>query len=625
MRTRTWLAALPLLLLSLGVAAAERILDYHSEIEIGRDAALVVEETIRVQSEGRQIRHGIYRDFPIRYTTPLGVSHRVGFELLSAERDGRTENSRIEQRGNGLRIYLGRADKMLRPGEHEYRIRYRTTRQLGFFDDHDELYWNVTGNGWTFPIDHASARVTLPAPVPDEQLRLAGFTGPQGSTASHLTSRIEDGQHAFFETTRPLAPHEGLTLVLGWPKGLIEPPTETENFVADNRHNLAAVGTVIAVLAYYLLAWWRVGRDPQSGVIAPLYRPPENLSPASMRYLEQMGYDDKAFAAALVNLAVKGALEIRQQGKRFQLERQSGWKGDLAPGEAVLLSTLFAEGPRVELEQENHALLKKALRRHRKRLERDYNRVAFHSNRKYLWPGILLGIGGMGLTLALMPDPAMLASTLASGVLIAILLLLLADLWRKWKKGLRSFKLLPPLLMAGALIYILRDSIGLIGQQQGPPAWPVVASLLVLLLINLGFFEWIKAPTPGGRKLMDRIEGFKLYLSVAEADDILLRGEPKFDADRYQSYLPYALALGVESAWSQRLQQAIETGLIPPDYRPRGLYMEVGDRGFGRAASRFSQQLGSAIASASTAPGSSSGFSGGSSGGGGGGGGGGGW
>jgi len=324
-------------------------------------------------------------------------------------------------------------------------------------------------------------------------------------------------------------------------------------------------------------------------------------------------------------LAVKGALEIRKQGKQFLLERQAGWKGDLAPGEAVLLSSLFAEGPRVELKQENHALLKKARRQHRKRLERDYNRVAFHSNRKHLWPGILLGIAGMGLSLTLMPDSAVLASTLASGVLVAILLLLLVDLWRKWKKGARPLRLLSPLVMAGVLIYILRDSIGLIGQQQGPPAWPVVASLLLLILINLGFFEWIKAPTPGGRKLMDRIEGFKLYLSVAEADDILLRGEPEFDTDRFQSYLPYALALGVESAWSQRLQQAIEAGLIPPDYRPRGLYMEVGDRGFGHAASRFSHQLDSAIASASTAPGSSSGFSGGSSGGGGGGGGGGGW
>ncbi len=623
-----WLAALlclPMLLYSLDVAAAERILDYHSEIRIGPDAALTVEETLRVQAEGQQIRHGIYRDFPTRYTTPLGLSRSVGFELLSAERDGQAENSRIQQQGNGLRIYLGRGDELLPPGEHEYRIRYRTTRQLGFFDDHDELYWNVTGNGWIFPIDHASARVSLPASVPAGQLRLAGFTGSQGSRASHLTSRIEDGQHVFFETIRPLAPGEGLTLVLGWPKGLVTPPPENENLLADNRHNLAAIGTVVVVLAYYLLVWTRVGRDPPGGIIAPMYRPPEGLSPASMRYLEQMAYDDKAFAAALVNLAVKGALEIRQQGKHFEIERHSDWQGDLAPGEAALLSALFAEGPNVELEQKNHALLKKARRQHRKRLEQDYNRTAFRSNRKYLWPGILLSIGGMGLSLMLMPGKAMLTPTLVGCYLLGALLLIASNAWRKWKKGASLARQLPGLLMAGVLLYLFRDALVRISEQQGPPAWPVVVSLSALLLINLGFFEWIKAPTPGGRKLMDLIEGFKLYLSVAEADDLMLRGEPEFNSDRYERYLPYALALGVENAWSQRLQQAIEAGLIAADYRPRGLYMDVSDRSFGRAASRFSQQLGSAIASASTAPGSSSGFSGGSSGGGGGGGGGGGW
>ncbi len=613
-----------LLLLALPALAEERILDFHSEIAIQPDSSLIVEERIRVRAEGQRIRRGIYRDFPTRYSTRLGGSRTVGFELLETLRDGQPEASRIESRGNGLRIYLGRADLFLQPGEYEYRIRYRTTRQLGFFEDHDELYWNVTGNGWAFPIEQASARVELPAEVDPQELKLDGFTGPQGSTERFLTSYIEDGRHVYFETTQPLAPREGLTLVLGWPKGLVAPHSETEAFYADNRHNLVAGGTLLAVLIYYLLAWRRVGRDPESGVIAPLYRPPEGLSPASMRYLTRMGYDNRAFAAALVNLAVKGVLSIDKPGKRFVIRRLQRNPDNPAPGEQALLQALFAEGDSVELGQENHRLLQKAREKHRKRLNADFNKTMFNTNRKYLLPGILLSIAGTGLTLILMPQSA-LAATLTVTVLTVSTLLLGGDLWRKWRQGKPLIKLLPLAAMTVVFLYIFSDAVSALIREQGPPAWPAVASTVALALVNIGFFEWIKAPTPGGRKLLDRIEGFRLYLSVAEGDDLMLRGEPEFNAERFQDYLPYAIALGVENAWSQRLQQAIAAGLVAADYRPRGLHYGIGDRGFGRATQQFSQQLGSAIAAASAAPGSSSGFSGGSSGGGGGGGGGGGW
>ncbi len=615
-----------LLALFSGVAVAgERILDFHSEIEIREDGSLIVEERIRVRSEGQNIRRGIYRDFPTRYRTPAGLTRRVGFELLETSRDGQPEQNRVESRGNGLRIYLGRADYLLPPGGHEYRIRYRTTRQIGFFDDHDELYWNVTGNGWSFPIDQASARVTLPAAVPASELRLDGFTGLQGSTERFFTSYIEDERRVVFETTRELGPREGLTLVLGWPKGLVTPPSEEELFLDDNRHNLVAGGSLLAVLAYYLFAWFRVGRDPESGVIAPLYRPPENLSPASMRYLEKMGYDRQAFTAALVNLAVKGVISIDKPDKRFVLQRLQKDPSGLAPGEQALLDALFEAGDRLELDPANHQTLQKARNRHRKRLDADFNKTMFHTNRKYLVPGILLSVAGAAWGLSLIPDPDTLSATVTFTVMAGILLVLGASLWSKWRAGLSLFKLLPLLVMMGVLGFILKTVLDMLLSQQGPPAWPMVLSLAGLAAVNLGFFKWIKAPTPGGRKLLDQIEGFKLYLSVAEGDDLMLSGEPEFTAERFQEYLPYAIALGVENAWSQRLQQAVAAGLVAPDYQPRGLHYRVGDRGFGQATQQFSQQLGSAIASASTAPGSSSGFSGGSSGGGGGGGGGGGW
>jgi hypothetical protein len=190
---RLLFALLLLFCFTLPAAAAERILDYHSDITVTRNGDLDVTEIIRVQAEGYKIRHGIYRDFPTRYARPvslpsfvpvelrrfigqltgdLGPSREVGFKILGVTRDGQPEPYHTKSLSNGVRIYIGSRSTNVTPGVHTYRIRYRTDRQLGFFKDHDELYWNVTGTGWDFPIDHASATVHLPGGIPAADLQV---------------------------------------------------------------------------------------------------------------------------------------------------------------------------------------------------------------------------------------------------------------------------------------------------------------------------------------------------------------------------------------------------------------------------------------------------------------------
>src|SRR3712207_1756743 len=168
-----------------------------------------------------QFQHGLLRDFPTRYERG-GRTVRVGFEVEQVQRDGRDEPWTTEGIDNGVRVRIGSADIFLPNGEHSYTIRYRTTRQLGFFDAYDELYWNVTGNGWAFPIDVASARVRLPQPVRFGQR--AFYTGPQGSTASNAAVVEEAPGTMLVRTTAPLDQFEGLTIALAWPKGVVTPP-----------------------------------------------------------------------------------------------------------------------------------------------------------------------------------------------------------------------------------------------------------------------------------------------------------------------------------------------------------------------------------------------------------------
>ena len=144
------------------VDRGERILSYYSDIQVAADASLHVTETIRVEAEGNQIRHGIYRDFPTRYDRD-GRRVFVGFTVDGVERDGHAEPWRRESIDGGVRIRIGDASEEVPTGEHSYVIRYTTTRQLNFSNPNfDELYWNVTGNYWRFPIDSAEVRVRLP-------------------------------------------------------------------------------------------------------------------------------------------------------------------------------------------------------------------------------------------------------------------------------------------------------------------------------------------------------------------------------------------------------------------------------------------------------------------------------
>ena len=223
-------SALAVLAIALLGAAAparadERILAFDSTITVNRDGTLEVHETIRVRAEGHDIRRGIYRDFPTIYPAKDGRQITVGFYFAAAARDGQPEPWRTEAMGNGVRVYLGSAAVSLPQGEHVYELTYRTDRQMGFFADHDELYWNATGNGWGFPIDRASARILLPEAVPRADITMEAYTGAQGASGGHYTARLDNGT-PFFETTRGLEPHTGLTIVAMWPKGFIMPAVE---------------------------------------------------------------------------------------------------------------------------------------------------------------------------------------------------------------------------------------------------------------------------------------------------------------------------------------------------------------------------------------------------------------
>jgi uncharacterized membrane protein YgcG len=551
-------------LIAATAGADERILSFHSQITIAADAGMRVEETIRVAAEGNSIRRGIYRDFPTEYTDAYGNAYTVDFKLVEVTRDGSPEPSHTERRSNGVRIYIGAQDRLLPPGEYSYTLVYNTRRQIGFFADHDELYWNVTGNGWVFSIDTASAEVVLPQLVPAADISVEGFTGSTGSRQRNYTAAVAQGR-ASIHTTRPLLAAQGLTLVASWPKGVVQEPGNWQRLVyllEDNRGLLLALAALLLSWLYLHLAWMRYGRDPEPGVIFPRYEPPAGYSPASARYIIRMGYDAKVLSAAVINLAVKGYLSISKDGREFRLQRRSSTQ-KLAPGESALLSLLFVGGPDLELDNKNHAVIGQAKAAHQRALQRDYLNIYFRRNTAKIAPSVL---GSLAVA-------------------------------------------------------------ALIGMLQGftPVA---IAVLLANVLLHAIYIYLLRAPTPKGRLLLDQLMGFKLYLEVAEKDDLDRGHPPEKTPQLFERFLPYAVALGVEQAWAEQFAEVFSRigDRQTAAYSPAWYSGSFNAARLGSFAGDLGGSFSSAISSAATPPGSSSGSGGGgSSGGGGGGGGGGGW
>ncbi len=570
-----WLAGTSLLPAQDG---GERILKYHSRIEIQANGQVIVSETIRVRSQQQRIRRGIYRDFPTRYRDRFGNRVRVDFEVLEVLRDGQPEPWFTEHLSNGVRVNTGNDDFLPGSGDYSFTIVYRTSRQLGFFDEHDELYWNVTGLGWDFRIDRASAEVILPEAVPAEQIRLDAYTGPAGSTASDARFRVARPGVVEFETSQALPPGHGLTIAVGFPKGVVDAPSGGQRFwwlLKDNRALLVLLFGGLAVLVFYWRSWLKKGRGPAPGVIVTQYDPPVGYSPAGLRYVLNERYDQAAFTADLVALAVKGHVTIERENQLFGdswtlIQGQQPEDQDLPPSEQALLRALFLEGSRVELKKssETATRMQAVLKAHTEAIKKRYQG-------RYIEPN---------------------HGTLAIGWIASVALAILT--------------------------FILAISSGM----------PLVLFGLALLFgINVLFTFLMPAPTREGRELTDRIEGLKRYLSVAEKDDLSRLEMPSQDApeltpERYEQLLPFAMALDVESAWTDKFTRAVGESLA--EQTQANLHWYTGSGAAAGSLSAMSQGLSkglsSSISSASTPPGSSSGGGGGGSSGGGGGGGGGG-
>jgi uncharacterized membrane protein YgcG len=657
LKTVWFLVALTWLFLSgamFAAHAAEVIRAYHADIAVAKSGELTVTETIRVNAEHTKIRRGIYRDFPLTFTGDDAEMHRVDFHIVSIERDGQKEDYRTEPIDNGIRIYIGNKDRMLSYGEHIYRITYKTDRQIRYFPKHDELFWNVTGNSWEFPINKATARVILPDGVKPEAT--AFYTGKLGATEKNARAKTNKGEVSF-ATTIPLSLYEGLTVGVKFAKGAIDPPSDSKLLgwtIRDRKNTMIAAACFLFIFLYFSIQWLRVGRDPSKGVVIPRWDVPAGLSPALVNYVANRGFSNNgwtAFSASAINLAVKGLITLEDLKSTVTLKRTEKTPSERLPlGEDIIYSNVRVLGrDDLRITRETGRVVQGIGDAFRIAIDKEHNGKYHRYNLGVIVWGIVLTMAAYAVVITFCDFPAGTLGALlipaAIFLFVAIFSALLAStaiaspiaVLRIFAKiFLGFFWLAMGVVLASATVVALEEA-------RSPDDSMALAFCAAIPVVAVFFITIMGAATPLGRELSNAIDGLRLYLTVAEEDRMNFAGAPEMSPRHFEKLLPYAVALGVEKPWSQHFQAWLDaTGAtMARDYEPTWYAgREYNYRHFGQRMSSFSSSLSTTISSSIPLPpppsSSSSGFSsrssssssssgGGSSGSGGGGGGGGGW
>ncbi|MGI9463873.1 MAG: DUF2207 domain-containing protein, partial [Aestuariivirgaceae bacterium] len=393
--------------------------------------------------------------------------------------------------------------------------------------------------------------------------------------------------------------------------------------------------SAIAVPWFLFTSWLKVGRDPEGGVIIPLFSPPDNLSPAAVSFIHYMALKSagrgasKALIAALVSLAVKGRIRLSEGSTRVTAELIDRRADDLPSGERALREALFAGSDSFKFSKTNASRFVKARQKFQQALKDEHRGIHFKDNAGYFWFAILLAAAGIAAFFFLQrPSEDQIGILIGLAVFSVFAVVLTGIGWSQFQqKGIGKYAaMFFAIFFLGGLGSVLS---GEIFSRLSPAVIVPGAAFLIMLLSIVAFAQLLRAPTPAGRRTMDRIEGLKLYLSVAEAERLNMNDAPDLSQQHFEKLLPYAIALDVEKPWSDAF--ASHMARLMPDrqgggYQP-GWYSgrSWDSHNIGRATDGMVSAMSDSMSAATPASSGSGSGGGGSAGGGGGGGGGGGW
>lgn len=342
---------------------AEEITNFDSQITILSSGQIQVEERIAYDFGGLY-KHGIYRTIPYIKTNKEGKQYKMDINVLSVSDElGKTYRYTSSNVNNNVSIKIGDPNSTI-TGLHTYVITYSVKGALTYYSDHDELYWNITGNDWTIPILYASTEISFPKELVSDEVKLSCFTGVRGSTAQNCISQFENGK-VKSNANVLLSGGEGLTQVIGFPKGIVAvlEPKEVVSFFSTFLGKVVALLLGILAFFWYIvypiwipIRWVLYGKDPRVGApVRAWYDPPKTknnrfLTPSETGVLIDEKVDSRDIFASVIDLARRGYLLIEERKKgSFYFVKQKNDEGKLQPFEKQLLEGLFEDGQELHL------------------------------------------------------------------------------------------------------------------------------------------------------------------------------------------------------------------------------------------------------------------------------------
>jgi len=488
------------LLISIRVLAAEQINNFTTEIKINQDASFDVKEVIEYDF-GSEMRHGIYRDIPIKYQRDNDNYNIEISDILVTDSLGNSYQFSTSKSGGVLTIKIGDPNKII-TGEHVYEIYYQVNWAINYFTDHDELYWNATGNEWDVPIDQSAAEVSFSFPVESAGLTKTCFQGPINSQQECLNSSVETAAGGFLKKisyqTDVLYPDEGLTIVVGFPKGLVYQPSQGELFLKKVQENLRYIFVILLpfiILIWLYRQWYLHGRDIGGRqTIIPQYDSPDNLTPSEIGTVVDERAENRDISADIINLAVKGYLKINklpEQKDDYLLKKLKDGDDLKNEFEKKLLTSLFSGKQEVKISALKNKFYK------------DLNEI-----RKQIYEAVT--VKGY-----FVKNPQTVRTIY---IILGIIIIILGP------------------MTAGFF-----NTIGLIG-------FIFSGSMFII------FSFLMPKRTLKGVLTKEYILGLKMYLSVAEKDRYKFHYAPAKNPEVFERLLPYAIALRVEKEWAKQFE-----------------------------------------------------------------------
>jgi uncharacterized membrane protein len=641
-------------LISFVKADTERITRFDSTISVREDAYLDITEVITVYAGRVNINRGIYREIPTDYSYGI-LRYNVDLVVNSVKRDGRELEYLFERRANGYYIEMAEYGVYLTPGYYTFELKYTMGPMIGFFDGFDELYQNITGNGWAFTIEKATGTIIIPKEIDQNDLYLIGYTGSFGEKEGDYTYTYDTDDNETiikFTASRPLYPDEGLTVAVGFPKGIVEKPNITEyifRVLISSWVSILLFLSFLFIIIYYFITWFILGRDPKGKTIYPRFQIDKNIDPMLARMINKIGYDHKVLVAGIVHLGVKGLVKIEEtdEGTYVITRTEKDIPEDLSKNEAKLYSSMFKikedlldnkqkkildkitkEYPfllniieDVDNSKDTFTLRPKYSARVYAFSQKMKNYLELQAQKYYATNNGLIIIPIIAVILqsffliTISGSDDTVGALIFSIIMLVVVLTVLIPMYRNFLNETLGKKLTTIMLSIFIIPFIL-VSILLISETSD------ALNLIIILMsiISIVFFHpLIKARSKEGREIQDDIEGFKMFLDTTEPNRLkVLYPDLPLKIDTYERFLPFAIALGLEKLWSNKFAKVFnvdDTNTTYSWYHGNSFHSSSFTSG-------FSSGLSSSISSASTAPGSSSGGGGGGGSGGGGGGGG---